>query len=123
MLKVLYAQRIVLAGLVIAGFALIYANDDAQARPQFNKAFPAKYKTVAAAAKKVKCGVCHVGKKKKDRNDYGKALAKALGKKKVKDPKAIDAALTKAEAAKNAKGVTFGSLIKAGKLPGTKPKE
>ena len=64
--------------------------------------------------------MCHVGKKKKNRNDYGKALAKLMGKKNQKAAEAIDAAFAKAEKKKNAKGVTFGSLIKDGKLPGTK---
>ena len=118
MRKVLNTQRLLIAGLVLAGLALITTNDNAQARPQYNKAFPKKYEGLASQAKKVKCGVCHAGKKnakdKKPRNDYGMAVQKALGKKNVKGADAIDAGLTKAEKAKNKKGVTFGSLIKAG---------
>ena len=41
-------------------------------------------------------------------------------KKNEKNGDAIAAGFTKTEAAKNAKGETFGSLIEAGKLPGTK---
>ena len=49
--------------------------------------------------------VCHSGKDKKTRNDYGKAVEDALGAKNVKDEKAIEAALKKCE----------------DKLPGKKP--
>ncbi len=76
----------------------------AQARPQYNKAFAAKYPSLEAA-KEAKCGVCHFGK--------------GLGEANQKDEAKISAALTGAESEKNAAGQTFGELIKAGKLPGT----
>ena len=120
MLKILNTQQLMFLGRTVA-VAMVLANQDrVEARPKYLKSFATKDSGVAAQAKKVKCGVCHVGKKKKNRNDYGKALAKALKKRGAIIPKAIDAALTETEAAKNARGVTFGSLIKAGKLPGTK---
>ena len=70
-----------------------------------------------------KCNVCHVGKSKKDRNAYGHALADLLDKKEdAKDVAKIRAALEKvagmpSDPAK-ADSVTFGDLIKQGKLPG-----
>lgn len=94
--------------------------DHAQARPQYNKAFLAKYPALADAAKKVKCNVCHEGKSKKMRNIYGKALQKHIGKNE-KDKAKIDAALTATEKEPSAvKGKTFGDLIKEGKLPASK---
>ena len=101
---------------VLLGFVLISGDDSAQARPQYNKAFQKKY-TKVTEAKTKKCAVCHVGKKKKDRNNFGKALAKNIGKKQ-KDPKKIEAAFTKTEKEKSAiKDKTFGDLLKDGKLP------
>lgn len=70
---------------------------------------------------KVSCAVCHPSKSKKDRNNYGAALTKALGAKKVKDVEKIKKALEKIAKEKSAtEGKTFGDLIKAGELPGTK---
>lgn len=73
-----------------------------------------------------------LGKKKKDRNDYGKALIK-LGltgdnyKAKKADKEAfakeIAEVLEKVLKEKSAGGETFGDRIKAGKLPGTNPEE
>ncbi|GAB4142096.1 MAG: hypothetical protein Tsb009_12190 [Planctomycetaceae bacterium] len=121
MRKIVNVQWLGVLGIALAGFMLINSQDEAQARPKYLKGFTSKYSNVADQAKKAKCGVCHFGRSKKNRNDYGKALMKNI-KKNEKDAKAIDTALGKTEAAKNAKGVTFGSLIKAGKLPGTNPK-
>ena len=98
----------------------------------FKKAFDAKYvkkdpatdaeKSLAAAVEKSKCNVCHVGKNKKARNDYGKALATLLTKKDGKDMAKIDAALDTVAGMKSkaddAAAPTFGDLIKEGKLPG-----
>ncbi len=106
---------------LLLGTILLTSTHKAEARPNYLKAFAGKYKGLAAQAKKVKCGVCHFGKSKKNRNDYGKAVAKGTGKKQKKSD-IIDKAFTKAESMKNAKGMTFGELIKAGKLPGTPPK-
>ena len=116
-------RRISVLGLAVAGALLLAGGDLADARPYYRKAFKKKYPALKALEAKTKCNVCHINKKKKKfRNDYGKAMMKSLGKKKVKKTELIDAALTKTEKVKNAKGVTFGSLIKAGKLPGTPPK-
>ena len=85
---------------------------------------------VAEAAKEAKCNICHYGKSKKNRNDYGTCLSK-LGVTKdaynslKDDPEKLEATLKelfkKAESAKSVGGKTFGELIKAGKLPGTAP--
>lgn len=120
MRKVANVRLVAVLGAVVAAAMLFAGEDRAQARPKYLGAFTKKYDKVAAQAKKVKCGVCHFGKSKKNRNDYGKALMKNVKKNEKKVDK-INAALEKTESAKNAKGETFGSLIKAGKLPGTNP--
>jgi cytochrome c2 len=82
-----------------------------------------KDKAFAAAVDKAKCAICHEGKSKKNRNNYGKALAELLSRKTDVDNKEkIQGALKKVESKrsdpKNDKSPTFGDLIKAGKLPG-----
>jgi hypothetical protein len=98
----------------------------------FKKEFDAKYvkkdgttdaeKNFAAAAEKAKCNVCHVGKSKKNRNEYGKALGQLITKKDGKNVEKIQEAMDKVAAMKsNPKddgSPTFGDLIKEGKLPG-----
>ena len=76
-----------------------------------------------ATGKKTKCFSCHQGKKsKKNRNSYGAALGKLIGKKDKKDTKKIVEALEKVAKmhtdAKDDKSPTYADLIKAGKLPG-----
>lgn len=97
-----------LAAVAIVGF-FAAAPQQAEARPQYLKAFMGKYDI--AEAKEKKCGVCHGegGKNKKVVSDYGKALGKALGKKNVKSADDIAAALGKIE------GDYPG--LKEGKLP------
>jgi len=101
------------------------------ARPDYHKQFEAMYKEskIAAAAEKAKCTVCHYGKSKKDRNDYGTALSKSLTKeqfdslKEKKDElnKKVAEALKAVVKEKSKSGKTFGELIDAGQLPGTAP--
>ena len=95
---------------------------EAQARPDYYKAFEATYpalKTEAEAVKK--CGVCHPEEKKSVRSDYGKAYGTAVGEKNVKfaaDEKKLTDALKKIESEKSGtEGKTYGDLIKDGKLP------
>ena len=119
--------------LVAAAFIVMQAQP-VSARPQYKKQFDAAYKDskIAAAAKEAKCNVCHYGKSKKNRNDYGKALSK-LGLTKdsyneIKSDKAalakkVDGALKAVLKVKSSGGETFGALIEAGKLPGTAPEE
>jgi hypothetical protein len=85
------------------------------------------------SALKTKCDVCHrpnADKKAKGHglNDYGEAMHKHLKhrefmalhkeQKKAEALKLLQEAWKKAEAEKNAEGVSYGELIKAGKLPG-----
>ena len=84
-------------------------------------------KKLAAEVAEVKCNVCHGGKSKKIRNEYGHALGELLDKEdfgskrrkeepeKVKEE--IEAALKKIEDTKSKSGQTFGEKIKAGELP------
>ncbi|MCA9208616.1 MAG: hypothetical protein KDA55_09690 [Planctomycetales bacterium] len=83
-----------------------------------------------SAAAETKCNVCHYGKSKKNRNDFGKALSKHITKGKASDLKkedpaaakaAIAEALEKALAEKKEGDKTFGDVLKAGMLPGTAP--
>jgi hypothetical protein len=108
---------------VVAGTALLLFSRPVQARPQYNKEFWARYeKEVGTQAESVKCGACHFGKEKKNRNDYGKAIGTAIGEKDVKDVEKIKEALDKAAKDKSSvEGKTFGDLIKDGKLPGKNP--
>jgi hypothetical protein len=114
----LQAGFTLLAG-VMAIISLVQLSDQAQARPQYFKAFAAKYPDFKVDADS-KCAVCHKPPDKKSRNDYGAAVGKALGAKNVKDPDTINAALDKAAAESAGDGKTFGDLIKAGTLPITK---
>jgi hypothetical protein len=96
---------------------------EAQARPDYLKAFNATYPALKAEAEAAKCGICHPEEKKAVRNDYAKAFGTALDAKNVKfaaDEKKIVDALKKAEGEKNADGKTYGELIKEGKLPSKK---
>lgn len=98
----------------------------------FKKEFIAKYvkadstdpaeQAFAAAVKKANCNVCHVGAKKKDRNEYGKALDELLDKKAdIKDTAKIQAALETVAGLKSnpadTSSPTFGDLLKEHKLP------
>jgi hypothetical protein len=134
----LISFSVVTAALLVFAFSA----ERAQSRPQYAKAFVAKYtkpdstnaddKAFAEAVKSAKCGVCHEGDSKKNRNAFGKVLAEIIKPKDAtdwkgeKDAKKIDEALEKAVAAhvdaKNDKSPTFADLIKAGKLPGGEPK-
>ena len=70
-----------------------------------------------------KCLVCHQGKSKKNRNPFGKELAKLLDKKKdAKNTEKISESIKKVLAMhvdpKDDKSETFGDRLKAGKFPG-----
>jgi hypothetical protein len=112
---------VMMAAVAVAvGVNLSVDTESADARPQYKKEFDAKYmqegSALQAALKTSNCNVCHQGKMRKNRNDYGASLAKALGEKDVKDPAKINQALEKAAAEKSGKdGPTFGSLLKDGK--------
>ena len=112
------------------------STERASAIPAFNKEFQDMYfkkdstdpkeKALAEAITKVKCNVCHVGTKKKDRNAYGEELNKLLDKKEdIKNAPKIQDALKKVEAMPsdpaNPQSPTYGDRIKEGKLPAGDP--
>ena len=118
--------------LALAGVVALVLNvQSVSALPAFNKQFLETYKeaSILPAAKEAKCNVCHYGKSKKLRNDYGQTLKKFVTKedyKKLKDDKEalkkkIEDAFKACLKEKSTSGKTFGELIKAGKLPGTPP--
>ncbi len=127
-----------LCWLILCGFvfgAIGGKVHPARAVEAFKKEFEAKYvkkdasspaeQEFAAAAEKAKCAVCHVGKTKKVRNEYGKALNALVTKKDAKDSAKIQEALDKVAGMKSKpddpNSPTFGDLIKEGKLPGGAP--
>jgi len=120
MTKFVLSGGFAIGALLVGG--MLMSGNQADARPQYNKAFHETYsgnKEVAALAANAKCSACHVGAKKTDRNDYGMALAKLVGAKNEKDDAKIKAALKAAEGEKSGtEGKTFGDLLKDGKLPG-----
>ena len=70
-------RMIVMLGCA-ALMSLSLSVSNVEARPQYNAAFQkiAKGTGIEEAAGKAKCGICH-GKKKTERNEFGKALIKA----------------------------------------------
>ncbi len=119
--------------LVCLAAAAVIAST-AFAIPPFDAAFKKMYvkegDPLEAKVKEVKCNVCHVGKEKKDRNEYGKAVSKYLKKadftgdakkyEKPTDPeaqKAMEEGLKKAGEEKSAGGKTFDEILKSGELP------
>jgi hypothetical protein len=113
------------AGTLMARVQMAHAVD------AFKKEFDAIYvnkepatdaeKSLAAAVEKAKCNICHVGKTKKVRNDYGKAVGALVTKKDAKDSAKIKEALEKVADEKSkpndSSSPTFGELISQGKLP------
>lgn len=73
---------------------------------------------ITDAETKNACGICHPGKSKKERNEYGTALSKLVKKADKDDAKKIADSIKAIEGEKNAAGKSFGELIKAGTLPG-----
>jgi len=72
----------------------------------------------------VKCLVCHQGKQKKNRNDFGKVVGKFLTKKDAKDKEKIAEGLKKALAMhvdpKDDKSPTYLERLESGEWPGGK---
>lgn len=110
----------------------------------FKKAFQEKYvdgssnEEFKAAFQKASCNVCHVkGKKKEERNDYGKLLDELIegnANKRIMDAEKaggedgkmaetkkileeLDKAFDKVAAMKSPSGETYGELLKQSKLP------
>ncbi len=119
-MRKLCSWTVVYVAILAAG--LIMATT-VQARPIYLGWWMEQYPSVAKKNEvktAVKCGVCHGPGSKKNRNDYGKAIAKALGEKtnlkKKQKPDFLDALKTAADQ-KNADGKTFGDLLNADELP------
>jgi hypothetical protein len=119
---------------VVAVASLTWLNaNTALARKQYSEQFIDKYitptpttpaqKAIDAEVKSVKCGVCHLGpggSKKKERNAYGAALQKLLGKNEKaldKIQAGLDAIAKDSSNPADGKAPTFGDLLKDGKLP------
>lgn len=102
---------------------VVLTGDAATARPKYASVMSETYPDLAkkhGKNDKLSCAVCHPSKSKKERNNYGAALTKALDKKNESDAAKIAEALKKTEKEKSAtEGKTFGELIEAGELPGT----
>ncbi|WP_437228427.1 hypothetical protein SH661x_000905 [Planctomicrobium sp. SH661] len=109
--------------IAVGAFMCMSAPKQADARPQYLKAFTEKYSKVAEKASELKCGVCHgeSGKNKKTLSDYGKALGKALGDKNVKGEEDLSKALDEAAKGDAGDGKTYGDLLEAGELPKAAP--
>jgi len=119
------ALPLVAAGLMLAGKpALAIKPFEAEFKKMYYKPDgDANQKKLAEAIDKItmdgnSCGICHPGKSKKERNEYGMALNKLVKKADKDDAKKIADSIKAIESEKNAAGKTFGELIKAGMLPG-----
>jgi len=117
----LFMKRII-AGTLVLGVCAVLIPGVASARPAYRMAFLKNYDIKAdSAIAKAQCGLCHVGQDKKNRNAYGKDLAKALGKEMASPEEAV-AAFKKVEGMKSPdKAHTYLELIKMDKLPGAAP--
>jgi mono/diheme cytochrome c family protein len=123
-----------------AAFVLLanFGARTASSRPQYAKEFAEHYhakadsdkaeeKALGEAVAKAKCQVCHEeGNNRKNRNAYGKELAKVFSPPNEKDNGKIDAAFEKVSEmhidANDPKSPTYGELIKHGKLPASEAK-
>ncbi|MCP4787856.1 MAG: hypothetical protein GY903_02240 [Fuerstiella sp.] len=115
--------RFVTAGACL--FAIVaLTGDSASARPKYNSVMSKLYPELTkkhGKKDKLSCAVCHPSKSKKKKNNYGVAMGKNVGKKNQSDLEIIKESIVKAEKEKSAtEDKTFGDLIKAGELPGTK---
>ena len=80
----------------------------------------------AMLVREVKCNLCHIGNRKKDRNTYGSELAKLLDHREDKgNEKKIRGVLQQvaklSSAPNDGTARTFGQLIEARQLPGAEP--
>lgn len=112
-------RKLITVAVAGLAFAAAFSGGDAEARPKYKGAFEKKYPKVGES-NKIDCSVCHPGKEKKEKNNYGDALGKVVSKNEA-DEKKIEEALGKIESEKSAvEGKTFGDLLKDGKLPASK---
>jgi cytochrome c2 len=115
--------RFAITGACLFAIVVLTSNS-ASARPKYATVMSTTYEDLAkkhGKNGKLSCAVCHPTKDKKERNNYGAALGKVIGKKNESDEAKIKEALVKVAKEKSAtEGKTFGDLIEAGELPGTK---
>ena len=93
-----------------------------QFQDEFKELYVKEGSPLAAELERVKCNVCHVGKEKKERNAYGKALDERLDKKvdkanKEKIRKMLEEVAALPSDPAKPDSPTFGALLKEGKLP------
>jgi len=114
-MKLFAKSGAVVLGLFVVAVLLAPSAGVVEARPQYKKAFEKKYPKV----KKADCAICHPNMDdKKERNEYGKAVAEALGgATKVTEPKKIEKALDAAAKEKDKDGKAFGDKLKKGERP------
>ncbi|MFO0904933.1 MAG: hypothetical protein U0939_18145 [Pirellulales bacterium] len=115
--------------LLVAVALAIGFSSPAFAVPGFKKAFDDRYPELKGVSEEQKCNLCHYGKSKKNKNDYGVALSELLKKENFKEDRVkaepdkvkeeYDAAFKKVEEVKSKSGETFGERLKAKKAPGT----
>jgi hypothetical protein len=111
--------------LLSVGLLLAATARQAEARPPYLGWWTETYPEVAKKndVKTLKCNVCHFGTKKTNRNEYGKAIAKALAPKKNlkktdENKELFETTLkTVAKQPSATEGKTFGDLLDAGELP------
>jgi len=110
-------MRKLVLGIGTLSLVIACAVQSTEARPKYYAEFKKMYKDVEGL-NDVKCNVCHKGKSKKDKNDYGIAYGTTLNAKNAKDADQIKKALQDSES-KPSKidGKTYGELLKANKLP------
>jgi hypothetical protein len=96
------------------GALAMVAPSSVEARPNYKNEFAKKYSKV----KNADCKICHPDDNdRSQRNEYGKAVEKALAATKVKDAKKIQKALDKAGEEKGADGKKFSEKAKKGDRP------
>ena len=121
-------KRVLISSIVAAVVASVFA-PRSSAIPPFYKEFTVMYlddndnEDFVKEAKAAKCFLCHVGKKKTNRNEYGEQLSELLDKKKdKKDTEKIRKALETVGGMNSIpddkESPTFAVLIQEGKLPG-----
>lgn len=107
--------------------------NEVSARPEYKARVEEITKSAKCAdmIKEAKCNVCHYGKSKKNRNEFGQALNKHINDTTYKSLKTdkpalikkIDEALKAAMKDKSKVGKAFGELMDAGSLPAVNPEE
>ncbi len=76
---------LILVASMFAAVLVAMSTSSSHATPVFKKQFEEKYPALKSVTDEQKCNVCHYGKTKKNKNDYGKALGELLKKDNYKD--------------------------------------